>query len=301
MGHFVTIIDDLSTGRLENIEPFMDNERFAFAIDTINNEGVLDRLVSQADTMFHLAAAVGVQLIIERPVHTIETNVLGTDSVLRAARRYRVKTVLASSSEVYGKGTNLPFVEEEDSILGPSCKSRWAYAASKLVDEFLGLAYHIEYGLPVVVARFFNTVGPGQTGQYGMVIPRFVAQALNGEPLSVYGDGLQSRAFCDVRDVTRALVALEAQPQAVGRVFNIGSDREVTINQLAQMVIQVCGSSAAIQHRPYDEVYPPGFEDMQRRVPNTERIDKLVGWQPEIALEVTIAAIRDQQINTGAT
>ena len=298
MGHAVTIIDDLSTGRFENIEPFLDHEHFTFAIDTITNEGVLDRLVSRADAMFHLAAAVGVQLIIERPVHTIETNVMGTDAVLRAARRYRVKTVLASSSEVYGKGTNLPFSEEEDSVLGPSSKSRWGYAASKLVDEFLGLAYHSEYGLPVVVARFFNTVGPGQTGQYGMVIPRFVAQALDGRPLSVYGDGEQSRAFCDVRDVTRALVALEAHPEAVGRVFNIGSGREITINELAKMVLRVCGSSAAIKHRPYEEVYPPGFEDMQRRLPSTDRIGELVGWEPEIALEDTIAAIRDQQLNS---
>ncbi|HEX7975893.1 MAG TPA: NAD-dependent epimerase/dehydratase family protein, partial [Anaerolineales bacterium] len=220
-GRGVTVIDDLSTGRFENIAHLVGHPDFRFAIDSITNEAVMDRLASECDVIFHLAAAVGVMLIVEQPVHTIETNVMGTEAVLRAALRYRAKVLIASTSEVYGKGNHLPFREDDDVVLGPTSRSRWSYAASKMVDEFLGLAYHREKGLPVVVFRLFNTVGPRQTGRYGMVIPRFVQQALRGDPLTVYGDGEQSRCFLHVHDAVEAILALADCSQAVGQVFNI--------------------------------------------------------------------------------
>src|SRR5437016_425321 len=228
-GHEVTVIDNLSTGRFDNVQHLVErrsaiNSRpsFKFAIDSITNEIVLDRLTSECDIIFHLAAAVGVKLILESPVHTIETNVMGTEAVLKAALRYRAKVIIASTSEVYGKGNSVPFREDDDVVLGPTCRSRWAYAASKMVDEFLALAYYQEKGLPVVVVRLFNTVGPRQTGRYGMVVPRFVSQAVRNEPITVYGDGTQSRCFCDVSDVVLALVGLAQHPEAVGKVYNIG-------------------------------------------------------------------------------
>ncbi len=292
-GKTVTIIDNLSTGRFENIEPLIDHPLFHFAIDNITNETVLDRLASQADTIIHLAAAVGVQLIVEHPVHTIETNVQGTEGVLKAALRYRAKVLIASTSEVYGKGSRLPFAEEDDVLLGPTSKSRWAYAASKMVDEFLGLAYHREYGLPVVVFRLFNTVGPRQTGRYGMVIPRFVSQALRGEPLTVFGDGSQQRCFCDVRDVVQALLQLAQHPQAIGQVFNIGSTEEVSIKELAERVINITGSASTTTLIPYDQAYAPGFEDMARRQPDISRVKALLGWQPTIGLDETLKAVHN--------
>ena len=242
-GHQVTIIDDLSTGRFENIAHLRGRPGFRFAIDTITNEIVLDRLASECDAICHLAAAVGVDLIVRRPVYTIQNNVMGTEAVLRAAVRYRVPVLIASTSEVYGKGARVPFQEDDDVVLGPTSRSRWAYAASKMIDEFLGLAYHREVGLPVVIARFFNTVGPRQTGRYGMVVPRFVQQALQNEPITVYGDGQQSRCFCDVADVVRAIQGLMTHPEAVGRVFNVGSTEEVTIEALAHRVKAITGSS----------------------------------------------------------
>ncbi len=292
-GHRVWVIDDLSTGRLANIEPYLGHERFRFAQDSITNLTVLDRLGSESDVIVHLAAAVGVQLIVDRPVHTIETNVMGTELVLQVARRYRAKVLLASSSEVYGKGANPTFAESDDLLLGPTSKNRWAYAASKMVDEFLGLAYQHESGLPVIVMRFFNTVGPRQSGQYGMVMPRFVEQAVRGEPLTVYGDGTQSRCFCDVRDVVEAIIALASHPEATGQVFNVGGGEEISIGELARRIIDRVGSTSEIAHIPYEEAYGEGFEDLQRRVPDTSKIRRLLGWEPKITLDQTIEAIRD--------
>ncbi len=292
-GHQVTIIDDLSTGRFENIAHLRGRPGFRFAIDTIMNEVVLDRLASECDAIFHLAAAVGVDLIVRRPVHTIQANIMGTEAVLRAAARYRVPVLIASTSEVYGKGVRIPFREDDDVLLGPTCRSRWSYAASKMVDEFLGLAYQRELGLPVVIVRLFNTVGPRQTGRYGMVVPRFVKQALHGEPITVYGDGQQSRCFCDVADVVRALEGLIEHPEAAGRVFNVGSTEEVTIEELAHRVKAVTGSDSPIVYVPYEQAYAPGFEDMRRRVPDISRIRSLLGWTPRIPLDETLARVRD--------
>jgi UDP-glucose 4-epimerase len=290
-GKQVTVLDDLSTGRFENIAPFVGRPGFRFAIASIANTAVLDRLASECDVIVHLAAAVGVQLIIQRPVHTIETNIMGTEAVLTAAARYRVKVLIASTSEVYGKGSRVPFHEDDDVVLGASSRNRWSYAASKMVDEFLALAYHHEKGLPVVIARLFNTVGPRQTGRYGMVIPRFVAQALAGEAITVYGDGQQSRCFCDVADATQALGALIEHQAAVGRVFNVGSTEEVTIAELAARVKQVTGSQSPIRFIPYDQAYTPGFEDMRRRVPDTGRIRALCGWRAQTTLDHILARV----------
>lgn len=280
-GDSVAILDNLSTGRFENIQHLVKLPHFHFAIESLNNELVLDRLASEADAIVHLAAAVGVQLVVERPTETIETNVLGTHAVLAAARRYRCRTLIASTSEVYGKKEKIPFGEDDDLVLGPSSRSRWGYAASKLLDEFLGLAAHREYGLRVTITRFFNTVGPRQTGRYGMVIPRFVRQALTEEPITVFGTGDQSRCFCHVADVIQALLALLDRPDYTsGQIYNIGSSEEVTINQLANRVIERTDSTSEIVHIPYSEAYAPGFEDMQRRVPDIRKIHSAIDWQP---------------------
>lgn len=280
-GDTVSILDNLSTGNIDNIQEFASHPLYTFAIDTLDNPLVLDRLASQADAIVHLAAAVGVQLVVERPTETIETNVLGTHAVLSAARRYRCRTLIASTSEVYGKGVKIPFSEEDDLLLGSSARSRWSYAASKLLDEFLGLAAYREYGLPVTIVRFFNTVGPGQTGRYGMVVPRFVRQALQGDPITVYGDGEQSRCFCHVHDTVRALELLLDRPDSTaGEIYNIGSNHEVTINELANQVIARSTSNSTLRHVPYSEAYAPGFEDMRRRVPDITKIHHAVGWQP---------------------
>lgn len=281
-GDQVAVLDDLSTGSIENIRAFAHHPLYSFAIDDLRNALVLDRLASQADAIVHLAAAVGVQLVVERPTETIETNVIGTHALLAAARRYRCRTLLASTSEVYGKGVKVPFAEDDDLLLGASSRSRWSYAASKLLDEFLGLAAHREYDLPVTVVRFFNTVGPGQTGRYGMVVPRFVRAGLRSEPIPVYGDGEQSRCFCHVRDTVRAVIDLLDRPeQTSGEIYNIGSSQEVTINQLAQTVIERTDSRSAVQYIPYNEAYAPGFEDMRRRVPDTTKVHDAIGWTPK--------------------
>ncbi len=285
-GDSVAVLDNLSTGNYENIAAFKHHPRYRFAIDTLDNPLVLDRLASEADAIVHLAAAVGVQLVVERPTETIETNVLGSHAVLRAAQRYRCRTLIASTSEVYGKGVKIPFSEEDDLLLGPSSRSRWSYAASKLLDEFLALAAHREFGLPVTVVRFFNTVGPGQTGRYGMVIPRFVRQALQNDPITVYGDGEQSRCFCHVLDTVAAVGALLDRPDHTsGEIYNIGTNREITINQLAEQVIERSGSRSTIRHIPYSEAYAPGFEDMRRRVPDTTKIQQAIGWSPRRTLD----------------
>ncbi len=290
-GRRVLIIDDLSTGRMKNIAHNLSNSNFHFARASVTDRLVLDRLASQAGVIVHLAAAVGVQLIVEHPVHTIETNVMGTEAVLQAALRYGCRTLLASTSEVYGKGSKIPFAEEDDVLLGSTSKSRWAYAASKMVDEFLGLAYQREFGLAVVSFRLFNTVGPRQTGRYGMVIPRFVRQALRGEQITVYGDGTQSRCFGDVRDIVRALIDLAQHPDAPGQVFNIGSTEEVSIGELAEQVKAITRSDSPIVKIPYSEAYAPGFEDMQRRVPDTSRLQSLINWQPHYSLTEILQSV----------
>lgn len=293
-GHRVLSIDNLSTGRMSNVEHLMKSDRYQFARANIESEVVLDRLASEADIIIHLAASVGVERIISNPVETITNNVGGTEVVLQAALRYGCRILVASTSEVYGKGARIPFAEEDDVLLGSTSKNRWGYAASKMVDEFLGLAYQHEYGLPVVVTRFFNTVGPRQTGQYGMVIPRFVGQALRGEPITVYGDGTQSRCFCDVRDVIEAVDGLTTHPDAPGLVINVGSQAELSILDLAEKIKVATNSKSDIKLVPYDEAYAPGFEDMQRRVPDTTRIESLIGWKPKIDLDQTLASVREQ-------
>ncbi len=292
-GHRVLAIDNLSTGRLDNIRHLQENPDFNFACANMTYEVVLDRMASQADVIIHLAAAVGVKLIVERPVHTIETNVMGTEAVLQVGRRYGCRILIASTSEVYGKGNGIPYREDDDVVLGATSKSRWAYAASKMVDEFLGLAYQQEYNVPVVLLRLFNTVGPRQTGRYGMVIPRLVAQALTGEAITVYGDGMQSRCFCDVSDVVRAITGLVEHPEAPGRVYNIGGTEEIKILDLAKRIKALMDSPSEIVHIPYADAYPGGFEDMQRRVPDTNRIHELLGWQPKLSLDQILLRVRD--------
>jgi len=290
-GNHVTVIDNLSTGFLENIEPFIKLPHFEFAIETITDQIVMDRLVSECDIIFHLAAAVGVKLIVQDPVGTIETNVIATETVLKTALRYRKKVLLASTSEVYGKGSSFPFKEDDDIVLGPTSRHRWSYAASKMVDEFLSLAYYRQYELPIVNFRLFNTIGPRQTGRYGMVVPSFVRQALAGEPLTVYGDGRQSRCFCDVADAVRALMALAECRGAEGQLFNIGSTEEVTILELAERIIKISGSESQIEFVSYDDAYGPGFEDMRRRVPDISKINRTIGWTPGLTLDDALVRI----------
>ena len=298
-GHEVVVIDDLSTGSDRNVSHLTGNPRFQFVLETITNESVMDRLVSQCEVVYHLAAAVGVELIVRDPIHTIETNVLGTGAVLRVANRYRRKVVLASTSEIYGKSDDVPFREDGDRVMGPTTRSRWAYANSKAMDEFLALAYHKQRALPVVIARLFNTIGPRQTGRYGMVVPRFVGQALRGDPLTVYGDGQQSRCFVDVADVSHALIQLAEHPGAVGEVFNLGATQEITISALAERVITLTASRSRIVLVPYDSAYEPGFEDMRRRIPDIGRAGRLIGYRPRYELDDTllriIASFREAQ------
>jgi UDP-glucose 4-epimerase len=288
----VTIVDNLSTGRFENIAHLQHHPNFRFAIEDIRNLHITDRMVSECDVVFHLAAAVGVQKIIEEPINTIETNIGGTEILLKAARRYRKKILIASTSEVYGKGVSFPFREDDDSLLGPTTKSRWSYAASKAIDEFLALAYHYEVGLPVVLFRLFNTVGPRQTGQYGMVVPRFVKWALAGDPIQVYGDGDQSRCFGNVYDIVDAIHRLSEHDDAIGQLFNIGNTEEISILGLAQLVKERTGSASEIQVIPYEQAYQtPGFEDFRRRVPSIDKIGNAVGWEPQTSLTTTIDQI----------
>ena len=293
-GQRVVAVDNLSTGRIENIAGLMGHPDFQFVYETIHNDTVMDRLVSDCDVIYHLAAAVGVELIIKDPVHTIETNLNGTETVLRLARRYRKKVLVASTSEVYGKSEAIPFREDGDRVMGPTVKSRWSYAESKAMDEFLALAYHKQFGVPVVICRFFNTVGPRQTGMYGMVIPRLVKQAVAGQPLHVYGDGQQTRCFCNVKDTVRAVVELAAEPRAVGEIFNAGSSDEITILDLARRVLARSGSKSEIKLIPYEQAYEAGFEDMRRRVPDTGKIKALIGWQPAIPLDQTLDEVIEE-------
>jgi len=290
-GASVMAIDDLSTGRYSNIAHLEEHPGFQFVYESVTTESVMDRLVSECNLIFHLAAAVGVELIIKSPVQTIETNVLGTEAVLRHARRYQKKILFASTSEIYGKSDNHPYEENDDRVLGPTTRGRWAYAESKALDEFLALAYHREHRVPVVICRLFNTVGPRQTDAYGMVIPRLVKQAVSGRPLTIYDNGLQSRCFCHVQDVVRALIGLALSPRADGEIFNVGSDDEITILDLAQRILRLSGSLSPLEFVPYAKAYASDFEDMRRRVPNTGKIRDLLGWTPRIPLDQTLLEV----------
>jgi UDP-glucose 4-epimerase len=295
LGHEVAVIDNLSTGSIDNITHLKSASRFSYVIDSINNESLLAELIDRCDVVFHLAAAVGVKLIVEQPVHTIETNVHGTEVVLKHANKKKKLVVLASTSEVYGKSSDIPYRESAELVLGATVKHRWAYACSKLLDEFLALAYWKERQLPVIIVRLFNTVGPRQTGQYGMVLPTFVRQALSGHPITVFGDGRQSRSFTYVGDVVEALIALTGEPRAVGEVFNIGNTSEVTIRDLAERVKQLAESHSQIQYVPYDEAYEAGFEDMPRRVPDISKVRALIGFAPRLGLDDMIRSVLEHQ------
>ncbi len=290
-GHKVTIIDDLSTGSFKNIEKYRDNKNYRFAIETILNQTVLDRLVYECDVVIHLAAAVGVELIVAEPVKVIETNILGTEAVLSIANRYRKKIFVASTSEVYGKNSNLPFSEEDDMVLGSTMKHRWSYAASKAIDEFLALAYNKKYNLPVIIGRFFNTVGPRQTGRYGMVVPRFVKQALQNKPITVYGDGNQTRCFTYVEDVVNAVYLLLNTDKAIGKVVNIGNDVPISIYNLALKIKELTNSKSEIKFISYDKAYESGFEDMQHRQPDVSLLKEITGFRPKVNLEDTLIKI----------
>ena len=292
-GHSVSVLDNLDTGRLENIEHLRHHPRFKYTIESVMNEPVLSRMIERADVVFHLAAAVGVKLVVERPVHTIETNVHGTETVLRHARRHGKLVLVASTSEVYGKNAKLPFSEDADLVMGPPNKTRWGYATSKLLDEFLALGYWKEYQSPVIVVRFFNTVGPRQSARYGMVLPNFVRRALAGEPITVHGDGSQTRSFTWVGDVVSAITALVQEPKAVGEVFNIGNGAEVSIRDLASKVKAMTGSDSPIEFVPYNQVFDDSFEDMPRRVPDITKIGRFVGYKPTVHLDEIISRVVD--------
>ena len=294
-GDDVCMIDDLSTGKIENIQHLKGNSHFQYNIDTLHNRPLTAELVDQCDVVFHLAAAVGVKLIVESPVRTIETNVSGTEVVLSIANKKKKKVLLASTSEVYGLSTDVPFREDGNLVMGATTKGRWSYACSKAIDEFLALAYWREKKLPTIVVRLFNTVGPRQTGQYGMVIPTFVKQALAGRPITVFGDGKQSRCFGYVGDIVGALIKLMDNPAAVGNVFNIGSNEEITILALAQRVKELTHSQSEIVFVPYDEAYEEGFEDMPRRIPDITKVRELVGFQPKMSLDGILQSVIDYQ------
>jgi UDP-glucose 4-epimerase len=290
-GDTVFVLDDLSTGSIDNIHHLKGNPKFHYTIDSVTNEPLLAEMLDRCDTVVHLAAAVGVKLIVEAPVRTIETNVHGTEVVLKHANKKKKLVLIASTSEVYGKSATVPFKEDADLVLGPTSKHRWAYACSKMIDEFLALAYWKERKLPVIIVRLFNTVGPRQTGQYGMVVPNFVRQALTGQPITVFGDGTQSRSFTYVGDVVRAMVALINEPRAVGEVFNIGNAGEISIGDLAARIKAMTGSASPIVKIPYDEAYEAGFEDMPRRVPDITKIGSLIGYKPTVALDEILTRV----------
>ena len=299
-GHQVTVIDDLSTGSIQNIAHLKERKGFHYVIDTIMNKPLLLELVDGCDVVVHLAAAVGVKLIVESPVHTIELNIKGTELVLECAHKKKKKVMIASTSEVYGKSEKVPFREDGDLVIGPTFKGRWSYACSKAIDEFLALAYWKEKGLPVVVFRLFNTVGPRQTGQYGMVVPTFVKQALLGHPSTVYGTGKQGRCFTHVSDVIGALISLSQAEKAVGQVFNIGSQNEISIEGLAKLIKKTTKSKSSLQYIPYDQAYEEGFEDMPRRVPDITKVGKAVGYKPTLSIDDILRDVIEHQRNGGA-
>jgi UDP-glucose 4-epimerase len=290
-GNNVVVVDNLSTGSLANIESFKNQRDFSFVEGDIRDAELMDNLVERSEMVYHLAAAVGVKLIADRPVHTIETNISGTEVVLDAANKFNKSVFIASSSEVYGKNEAVPFQEDDDIVLGSTRMPRWSYACSKAIDEFLALAFHQQYGLRAVIGRFFNTVGPRQSGQYGMVVPRFVQWALKCEPVSIYGTGQQSRCFCYVGDVVDAIIGLMDCEQAAGNVYNIGSAEEISIEGLADKIIEMTGSKSKKEFVPYEEAYGMPMEDMMRRVPSLERIKKTIGWEPKTSLTETLQVI----------
>ena len=290
-GNQVHIIDDLSTGNIENIEHLKGEKNFHYLIDSIQNYQIMAELIDKCDVIYHLAAAVGVRLIVESPVRTIETNIAGTEIVLNLANKKKKKVIITSSSEVYGKSNNLPFKENGDLVLGPTYKGRWSYACSKAIDEFLAIAYYKEKKLPVVIVRLFNTVGPKQTGAYGMVIPTFIKQALSNQPITVYGDGKQSRCFAHVKDVIRGIIELSHHPKAIGDIFNVGSTEEITIEELANLVKKITQSDSKIAYIPYDDAYEEGFEDMRKRVPDITKIHNLTGFKPTTNIDGIIKSV----------
>ena len=290
-GNTVAVVDNLSTGSLKNIEDFKSKPGFTFAEGDIRDSKLMEDLTEQCDVIYHLAAAVGVQLIADKPVHTIETNIGGTETVLNVANKFGKRILIASSSEVYGKNETVPFREDNDIVLGSTSLSRWSYACSKAIDEFLGLAFYQQYGLEVIIGRFFNTIGPRQTGRYGMVVPRFVQWALKGEPLSIYGNGQQRRCFCYVADLVEAIIGLMNCEQAAGKVFNIGSTEEVSIETLADKIIEMTASKSKKEFVPYDIAYGRPIEDMMRRLPSIERIKKAIGWEPRTSLTETLKLV----------
>jgi len=290
-GHRVAVVDDLSTGSTDNIAGLLGRDDFQFVRDTVRDTSTMTPLVDRCDVIFHLAAAVGVKLIVDRPVHTIETNIHGSEVVLALANKFRRKILIASSSEVYGKNTKVPFSEDDDATLGSTRFSRWSYACSKMVDEFLALAYHEQYGLETIVCRLFNTVGARQSGAYGMVVPRFVRRALAGQPIEIYGTGKQSRCFCNVADVVAALMKLIDSPGAVGEVINIGTSEPISIEALAGKVIEMTGSNSPTRHISYEQVYGRSFDDMMIRVPDLSKIASLIGYEPKYSLEQTLRQV----------
>jgi UDP-glucose 4-epimerase len=295
-GYQVMVLDNLSTGRHSNIEHLLGRPDFEFVLGSILNADLVDSCMAQADIAFHLAAAVGVELIVDRPLESLATNIRGSEVVMEKAHKHGTKILVTSTSEIYGKNTSDRLGEEDDRILGSPLKSRWSYSEAKAIEEILAYTYHRQKGLPSVIVRLFNTVGPRQTGHYGMVIPRFVGQAIKGDPVTVYGDGTQTRCFCYVGDVVDALVKLSEHPEAVGRVFNLGGVQEISMDQLAHRVIELAGSESKVRYVSYEEAYEEGFEDMQRRVPDTRRAHELIGFEPTVDLDgILQAVIADQR------
>ena len=294
-GHRVTIVDDLSTGSLQNVAHLLERDDFRFVRESVRNEVIMTPLVDRCEAIFHLAAAVGVQLIVDRPVHTIETNIHGTEVVLGLASKFRRKILVASTSEVYGKSTKVPFSEDDDTTLGSTLFTRWSYACSKMVDEFLALAYHEQYDLETTICRFFNTIGPRQTGQYGMVVPRFVRGALRGETIEIYGTGKQTRSFCNVTDVVGAMMGLAQCPEANGQVVNVGSEQSVTIEELADQIIRMTGSKSSKRYLSYQEAYGRPFDDMIIRRPDLSKIKRLIGYAPKYSLDQTLQQVIDYE------
>ena len=298
-GHDVTVLDDLSTGRVSNLSAIAAHPKLQIIRDSITSERTVDLAVANCDVVFHLASAVGVKLVVDQPVQTIRTIIRGTENVVDAAYRYNRPVLITSSSEVYGKGTRVPFHEDDDVVMGATTHTRWCYAYAKGVDEFLGIAYHRQFGLPVTIVRLFNTVGPRQVGMYGMVLPRFVEAAINGTPIQIYGDGKQSRCFCHVSDVADALVRLMNTPAARGQVFNLGANEEVTIEALAKRVIAVTNSSSSIEYVPYEVAYGEGFDDLPRRVPALDKIKAAINFEPKWSLDRIIESVAKEHATTG--
>jgi len=294
-GDEVHIIDDLSTGSIENVQHLKSNPNFHYYLDSVTNQALSAELIDLCDVVYHLAAAVGVRLIVESPVRTLETNIRGTEVVLELAAKKRKRVLITSTSEVYGKRDRIPFGEDDDLIMGPSNKGRWSYACSKLIDEFLAIAYWKEKHVPTVIARLFNTVGPRQTGRYGMVVPNFVRQALGGQEITVYGDGSQSRCFTHVSDAVGALIGIAEHPSALGEVYNIGSANEISMLDLAKKVKDVTGSESEIKLVPYEQAYEEGFEDMMRRVPDITKVNQLIGYKPRHSLDQILASVIDYE------